>query len=293
MTFTPFGLLRRAGRRIGNAALVALLACACSGASADEGQAPMLSLGDSVVFGFIDESAYAYVNPDNFLAYPKLVGHEVQLAAVNASCPGETTSSFLSTTGVDNGCRDYRANFPLHVNFRGTQMEFARSYIGAHRNTRLVTVSLGANDGFLLQAACKGDTACITAGLPALLATVYSNVNTILSNVRASGLHGALIVVNYYSLDYSDQAQTGFTMALNSALANAAAANGAVVADAFTSFQKEANKPYSAGSTCKAGLLNGSATGSSGCDVHPSLTGQWLLAQTVQAAYRGTRRWTD
>jgi hypothetical protein len=65
------------------------------------------------------------------------------------------------------------------------------------------------------------------------------------------------------------------------------------VADAFTAFQKEAAKPYAAGSTCRAGLLNGSATGAAGCDVHPSLTGQWLLADTVQAAYRGARHWAD
>ena len=293
MTFTPIVLLRHAERLVGNAILASLLACSCACAVADDTQGPVLSLGDSVVFGFIDESGYAYVNADNFLAYPKLVGAELQLTAVNPACPGETTASFLSATGEDNGCRDFRANFPLHVNYRGTQLEFARSFLGAHRNTRLVTVSLGANDGFLLEAACNGNTACITAGLPAVLATVYSNMNTILSNLRASGLRGVLMVVNYYSVDYTDPAQTGLTVALNGALANAAAANGAIVADAFTAFQKEAAKPYAGGNTCKAGLLTGSATNASGCDVHPSLTGQRLLAQTVQAAYRGARRSGD
>jgi hypothetical protein len=123
---------------------------------------------------------------------------------------------------------------------------------------------------------------------------VFANLNTILSNLRATGFKGVLMVVNYYSTDYTDAAGTGLTVALNQTLAAAAAANRAVVADAFTAFRNAAvNNPFAAGNTCKAGLLNGSPQSAATCDVHPSLTGQRLLAKTVEATYLATRRADD
>jgi len=293
MTSAPTGSLLRMARRLGRAALVLFVA----GASAltwahDQGRGTMLSLGDSVVFGYITQDGFAYVNPDNFLAYPELAGSALRLEAVNPSCPGETTSGFLSLTGADNGCRMFRDKFPLHESYGSTQFDFALAYLGANkRNTRLVTLSLGANDGFLLLAACQGDPNCIQTNLPAALANVFANLNTILSNLRATGFKGVLMVVNYYSTDYTDAAGTGLTVALNQALAAAAAANRAVVADAFTAFQKAATtNPFAAGNTCKAGLLNGNPQNGLLCDVHPSLTGQRLLAKTVEATYLAARR---
>ena len=35
------------------------------------------------------------------------------MTPTNAACPGETTAGFTSATGADNGCRPYKANFPL------------------------------------------------------------------------------------------------------------------------------------------------------------------------------------
>ena len=120
--------------------------------------------------------------------------------------------------------------------------------------------------------------------MPAALGAVFSNLNTILSNVRATGFRGVLMVVNYYSTDYSDAGGTALTMALNQTLAAAAAAHGAVVADAFTAFQQAA--AGAGGKTCFAGLLNANPANQTACDVHPSITGQRLLANTVQTAYR-------
>lgn len=286
-------LFSQATGRLGRAMLVLLLGSASALAGAADGRNTMLSLGDSVVFGYITQDGFAYVNPDNFLGYPEIAGNALKLEASNAACPGETTSGFLSLTGADNGCRPYRANFPLHASYSGTQLGYALSYLGANRNTRLVTLSLGANDGFLLQAACHFDPACIRAGLPAALATVFANLNASLSALRASGFKGVLMVVNYYSLDYGDAGQTGLTMALNGALAAAAAANGAVVADAFTAFKLATANAFALGNSCKAGLLNGNPQNAAACDVHPSLTGQRLLAKTVQAAYLAARRGDD
>ncbi len=286
------GCLNHAARRASRVALALCLVGVSTMALAEGGRGTMLSLGDSVVFGYITQDGPAYLNADNFIAYPHIAGNALRLDTVNASCPGETTAGFLSSTGPDNGCRAYRSRFPLHESYSSTQLNFALAYLGAHkRQTRLVTLSLGANDGFLLIARCNNDPTCIQNGLPGTLAGVYANLNTILSNLRATGFNGVLMVVNYYSTDYSDASGTALTAALNQTLAAAAAAHGAVVADAFTAFQHAA-APVG-GKTCFAGLLNGNPANQVACDVHPSVTGQRLLAKTVEATYRVVRRGDD
>jgi lysophospholipase L1-like esterase len=296
MLSTLTRLFTSATFRAGRAAIALALtgASVLAWAGPDEGRGKMLSLGDSVVFGFITQDGFGYVNPDNFLGYPELVGHALRLDVSNASCPGETTAGFLSLTGADNGCRPFRANFPLHESYSATQLEYALGFLAANRRTQLVTLSLGANDGFLLIARCRGDATCIQNGLPAALGAVYANLNAILSNLRATGFRGVLMVVNYYSQNYADPGQTGLSVLLNRTLAAAAAANGAVVADAFTAFQAAAvANPFAAGNTCKAGLLNGDPQNQGACDVHPSLTGQRLLAKAVKDAYLAARRAGD
>lgn len=292
MTTTLGGCLARVARRVSQATLALCLAGGSTLALADGSRGTMLSLGDSVVFGFITQDGPAYVNADNFIGYPEIVGNALRLDAINPSCPGETAAGFLSLTAADNGCRPFRARFPLHESYSATQLDFALAYLGANkRKTRLVTLSLGANDGFLLVAACNNNSACIQANLPATLGAVYANLNTSLSNLRATGFNGVLMVVNYYSTDYSDAGGTALTVALNQTLAAAAAANGVVIADAFTAFQQAA--AVAGGKTCYAGLLNANPANQLACDVHPSITGQRLLAKTVQAAYRGARRSDD
>ena len=257
---------------------------------ADPGH-PYLALGDSVVFGYITQAGFAYGNPDNFVGYPDYVGPELGLLPVNAACPGEATGGFISLTSpVDNGCRAFRSNAPLHVSYSTSQLDFAKAFLAEHKNTRLVTLQLGANDAFLLQKQCLGNPTCIQNGLPALLGTISANVDTILKSLGGKHFKGVLMVVNYYSLDYGDAAGTGLTTLLNQAVTASAEADGAVVADAFTAFRGAASTTFAAGNACKAGLLNAApqdpATfNPTTCDVHPSQSGQKLLAQTVEDAY--------
>src|SRR5262249_15776308 len=148
--------------------------------------ASFLALGDSVAFGYIASDGFAYVNPKNFIGFPDYVGGGVRLDTTNAACPGETSSSFISSTGPDNGCRPFPANFPLHVSYTSTQLDFATSFLASHKHTRLATLQIGANDGFLLEKSCIGNPdpiKCIQAGLPQVLATLSLNVQTILSSV--------------------------------------------------------------------------------------------------------------
>jgi phospholipase/lecithinase/hemolysin len=116
---------------------------------------------------------------------------------------------------------------------------------------------------------------------------VETNLVTILSNLRDAGFKGIIVVVNYYSVDYSDTNETAITAALNQTLAAASAQAGGIVADVFTAFQGAA-RPAS-GHTCKAGLLNVSPQNQFACDIHPSQSGQKLIAQTVEQTYLAAR----
>ncbi len=272
---------------VGLAAAATLAFPMAGSAPVAAGSASYLALGDSVVYGFVTHDTPAYVNPNNFIGYPQVVGQSLNTPVFNAACPGEATTGYLSASGADNGCRPFRANFPLHVSYAGTQDAYAVSFLHAHPQTKLVTVSLGANDVFLLQTACASDATCIVAGLPAVLQTVAVDMTTILGDIRGAGFHGTLIVVDYYSPDYADPFQTGLVQLLNQAETASAAAYGAAVADVFTAFQTAATG--AGGHTCFAGLLNGSPTTTLSCDVHPSITGQNLIAQTVLSTYAAVR----
>jgi lysophospholipase L1-like esterase len=272
-------------------AVVCLVVVAASAAMPSEpSPRPYLALGDSVVFGFINNAGFEYVNPANFIGFPDYAGRALKLTDFDAACPGETTGSFLSASAPDNGCRVFRSQAPLHVPYAGTQSSFALTFLATHRQTRLVTVMLGANDVFLLDMACAGDSTCIAQGLPQVLATISANMATILGQIRGTGYKGVIIVENYYSLDYSDATGTEGTVLLNQAVTAPAAAFGAVVADVFTAFQSAASNPFAAGNTCKAGLLNASTTNQFTCDVHPSQSGQQLIAQAVESAYAAAVR---
>ncbi len=274
------------------AALAIVMAGAATLASAAAPGAPAggayLALGDSVAFSYIAADGYAYVNPNNFVGYPNDVGGDLHLDLANAACPGESSSSFVSASGADNGCREFRSSFPLHVNYASTQLDFATNYVATHKQARLVTITLGANDGFLLVQSCLGDPVCIQNGLPLAAATLYANMSAILGSLRAAGFHGVLVVTNYYSVDYTDPAKTGLTTVLNQTLAAAAQANGAVVADVFTAFQTAASSSFAGGQTCKAGLLNVNPSDPTqmSCDDHPTQSGHRLIADTVEATYK-------
>ena len=259
------------------------------GTAAAQDRREALILGDSVAFSYIASVGfeYFYKNPENFIGFPNELGALFHLDVVNASCPGETTGSFLSAIAPDNGCRGYRGLFPLHVDYKSTQLEFATTYLKHHREVRLVTLTLGANDGFLLEQSCASNptpalvTACIEAGAPAFLAMVAENMQKILADLRATGFGGTIVITNYYSVDYSDAAGTALTADLNAAIAAPASAYGAVVADVFTAFRNAASASGIGGKTCNAGLLNPDVVNQFVCNVHPAHTGHRLIAKTI------------
>ena len=249
-----------------------------------------LALGDSVPFGYREPANLPtpdYADAAGFVGYPELVASALGLRVANAACPGETSASLVSATALSFACRltpagltGYRTQHPLHVSYGGTQLRFALHYLRHHPHTRLITLMIGANDGFLCQAT-TGDH-CVSE-FPSLLSAVAGHVTTILTALREKAHYrGQIVIVNYYSLDYRSALQNGTTQALNRAVDAAAKPFHASVARASRVFRLAAVQ--AGGDTCAAGLLTRLTTG--GCGVHPSVAGQALLAQAVEQAIR-------
>jgi lysophospholipase L1-like esterase len=253
-----------------------------------------LSLGDSVTFGYMEPTvvpAPDYSDAASFDAYPEMLGSELHLKVANPACPGETSASLLNTSALSNGCESnpdgtttsaYRVLNPLHVNYSGSQMAYANTYLKSHPGTRLVSLMIGANDGF----ACQETTSdgC-TSELPSVLSTITKNVHTILNNVRnKDGYNGQLVILDYYSLNYTSALDNGESQALNSAMAAGAKGFHVRFANAYNTFATAS--VHSGNDTCAAGLLTQLVKASTPCGVHPSVAGQALLASTVANAIK-------
>jgi lysophospholipase L1-like esterase len=272
--------------------VVAVLLIGAVPASAHEGEGhTYLALGDSVAFGtnpLLDAR-----NANNFTGYPTIAGEQLELNVVNPACPGEATGSFISLTGLDNVCRPYRAAFPLHVSYKGTQLAFAVNYLRHHRNTRLVSLGLDANDFFRLSSGKPGSpwppSTCFVPDLVQYFATcAVQNLTTILSAIRGTHYHGPIVIVLYYALNYGDPTSVFVSHdLLNKAMITAATPFGVRFADGFNAF-KEVAEPFG-GDSCKAGLLIVVNTAPLTCDVHPTPAGRDLLARAVVNAVEEDR----
>jgi lysophospholipase L1-like esterase len=252
------------------------------------GSGTYLALGDSVAFGYVPPNAVPapnYLDPSSFIGYPEDVAQALHIPVANASCPGETTASFYIPGAQSNGCENspgssvgYRTEFPLHVQYAGTQMLYALKYLATHRNTRLVTINIGANDVFLCQET-TADACASPAELQATLKKIQVNLAIIYALIRdVARYHGPLVALTYYSLDYADPTQVAGTEELNSAIASVTEKFGGKVADGFAAF--EGPSAAFGGSPCAAGLLIKLPDGT--CNIHPSPEGHQLLAQAIE-----------
>ena len=248
-----------------------------------------LALGNSVAFGFNPSPSIDRSNPDNFIGYPTPVAAALKEALTNASCPGETSSHFISLTGSDHGCGAYRANFPLHVAYSTSQLDYADGFLQSHPQTLVVSIDIGANDLFVLDEGCSFNVNCILAGLPGMLATLSANLNTIYGHIRnTDGYNHKLVALTYYSLNYSSDPTSMFGTFLisqvNQVVANRTLAWKGIVADGFGAFA--AASTAFGGDTCAAGLRIVVVSSPLTCDIHPSPAGRDLLAQTIVNALR-------
>jgi lysophospholipase L1-like esterase len=251
-----------------------------------------LALGDSVPFGYQEPQvvpAPDYANAASFANYPDIVGQELHLNVANLACPGETTASFINTSAVSNGCENtlgdttqsYRANYPLHYQYSGSQLAAALAFLAANPNTRLVSLMIGANDVFVCQEQTSDDCASVSEQL-GVAEEIAKNVGIILSAIRNQAHYtGQIVIVNYYSLDYADSSDNIESQLGDATLDLSALPYHVEIANGYGIFQ--AASVDSAQDPCTAGLLT--QLGSPGtCGVHPSYAGQSLLAQSVLEA---------
>ncbi len=252
-----------------------------------------LALGDSVTFGYRESDTTPppdYNAAAGFVGYPQYVGAAVGLHVTNPACSGETSGSLIDAAARSNGCEHtasggpgYRSADPLHVHYSGSQLAFAIRFLKTHPDTRLVSLMIGANDAFICEATTSDR--CVRE-FPALLSSIEHNVTTILTAIRSrAGYHGQIVILNYYTGDYSTAAGTTAVKGLNFAQDTAARPFGVEIANGYGAFRLAS--VHSGNNACTAGLLTmltGAKKGT--CGVHPSVAGQTVLAQAVDEAIK-------
>jgi lysophospholipase L1-like esterase len=277
------------------AALLLAATIAAGTASADpvngsDANGTYLALGDSVAFGYVPGNAVPapnYLDAHSFVGYPEFLAQQLNERVSNASCPGETTASMLVAGAQSNGCENslgssvgYSTLYPLHVQYQGTQMQYALKYLAAHKHTRLITIDVGANDAFL----CQETTLDHCSSLPELVGVateIATNLGRIYHELRAdAGYTGTIVALSYYSLSYTDPAQIAAAQFLNSAISGVTTAFGGIVADGFGAFAGPSLAH--GGDPCAAGLLVELPDGT--CNIHPSAAGHRLLAAAIATA---------
>jgi lysophospholipase L1-like esterase len=255
-----------------------------------------LALGDSVSFGYREANtspAPNYEDAASFVAFPEVVASDLGLNLANLACPGETSGSLIHPRVPSNGCESdpgadgqsvpggYRAAYPLHVKYTGSQLAAAVANLKADPDTRLVTLMIGADDLLLCLETTK-DKCASRSEQKAVLSHLGNNLETILKGLRATGYRGQIVLVGYYSLNYNSPFWDGFSKRLNGVMQKVAAAFNAEYANGYAAF--DAASHFSGGDSCTAGLLtqwytDGKLNGT--CGVHPSRAGAAVLASVV------------
>ena len=272
------------------AALIGAGATAAAPVNGSDANGTYLALGDSVAFGYVPPEAVPapnYLVAHSFVGYPQYLAQQLRIRVSNASCPGETSASMLVAGAQSNGCENspgspvgYSTLYPLHVQYQGTQMEYALHYLAAHKHTRLITIDIGANDAFLCQET-TADPCTSPVELAGVASEIAGNLGTIFHDLRVvAGYQGPIVVLTYYSLSYSDPATIAGSEFLNSVLSGVTLASGGIVADGFGAF--EGPSLAFGGDPCAAGLLIKLPDGT--CNIHPSAKGQQILAGAIASA---------
>lgn len=259
-----------------------------------------LALGDSITFGLDPALLVAspkLPKPSDFIGYPELIASRFKLTgskSLNAGCPGETSGSFLNAAAPDNGCNQehvepgftfppFKTTVGLHVNYRGSQIDYALKTLKTNKKIDLVTLSIGANDLLLIANACAAApdfAVCAQGQLAFVIPNYMTNLTRILTALRVEGDYkGKLVLLTLFAPD-NQPLTLQAVGALNFFMQSVAAPFGVIFADGFTAFQQTA-LPFG-GDPCAAGLvgLNPNNT----CGQHPSPKGQQLLADTILAA---------
>lgn len=241
-----------------------------------------LALGDSVAFGFeqakfdaefpnIDAASFNTGYVDDFAAAVHSLRPSV--AVINFGCPGETTASYFQ------GCAWHQSGLPLHNDYSASQSAAALAFLAAHPGqVSPITIDLGANDvTAFAEGVCHLDAVCIANGLGPVLQTIGTNLNHILSQLRAAAPRAEIIVMEYYNPLYVLSPNTdAFVPAFKATIAAAAESSGARLADTFPVINHNPDFVTEFASVCG---LTGMCSPPPGGDIHPNDAGYNLIAQ--------------
>lgn len=262
-----------------------------------------LALGDSIPFGYDPTVPLTPQTAPQILSYyhgyPQFVATSLNLTLANASCPGQTSASFINVTAPDNGCDEWRAYpLPLFVTYSSlseSQLQYAISYLTANPKTKLVTITIGGDDLLLLEDACTTASptnpsaieSCVSAGLGKVLADFAVNLTKIYLGLRFTAHYeGPIVAVNYFSPNYTNEPDTLAVGELDTITFGVTAAFGGKVADVFTAFAEASVAGEGLPCAPNVGLAFATATTATTglCDVHPTKAGQQLIATLIEKA---------
>jgi lysophospholipase L1-like esterase len=218
--------------------LVGLVAPASAGTGTGPGHRTgyYLALGDSLAAGYQpgrgDDKDGGYVGTVHQAVSRVARGTRL----VNLACSGETV-----VTLVDGGRCPYD---------EGSQLAAAQAFLAEHgRSTKLITIDIGGND-VLRCVLPVPDQVCAANGIR----DIATRLPGVLATLRELAPHARLVVLNYYNsvlgayvLGDAGQAIAAASVpvhaALNDAIAAAARANGALLADVATAFRTDVTRP--------------------------------------------------
>lgn len=222
-----------------------------------------LALGDSLAFGYQPNLDWSHGYAQDWSANIKAHGGKY---FTNYGCNGEKSSTF-----INGGCPYWYA---LHNYYSGSQLNAALKFISGHKGqVSPVSIDIGAND---LLPDFSTSTCTVSSSFNNDFATMQTNVNTILSKLHAAlGTSGDLVVMTYYNV-YANKCPnspdlTNDINAINSFLTQAAANNGALVANGRAAIP-DAN-------VCADTWICSSYN-----DIHANGTGYSLLAGAFESA---------
>lgn len=170
-------------RRIGTVVLLSV-AFVSSCSKAPQANKYYVSLGDSYSVGYQPPPTAGATS-----GYTAAVAKATHLTLANFGCGGSTTASILYTKGCSFPFGPTAVTDAVHYSSQ-SQAAAARAFIESHKgNIGLITVSIGGNDL----------TKCATAPSPvscaiAALATITTNINTLVSQLRTAAGPGVPLI---------------------------------------------------------------------------------------------------
>ena len=273
-----------------------------------------LALGDSLAYGYhaaqfagelpnVNPATFDQGYVDDFAAGLHLFNRQLQ--TINDGCPGETTDSFISGSGLPGYCAGgpHGTPFPYpflhHPYAAGSQLADALAILAANPRVSPITLDIGANDVLqFLESTCgfPATFSCTSTQVTAEFGHIVTNVGLILAELRAAAPHAQIVVLGLYNPYPAVLPAPGgdaLTGQLNAALASVTkTVSGASFANPEPAFNPAgvAGKPETGDvpticaftAMCPGGTYN---PASPSADIHPTTLGYGVLAGFVGAAF--------